>query len=98
MPYVAAVTWTARAGTEQRVEEILAEMVVPTRAEPGCLMYEVHRSVDRPRVYFLYEQFVNEAAFILHIDSEPYKRLIVGDAVTLLEHRERVLYTTVAFP
>jgi len=49
-------------------------------------------------VYFLYEQFVNEAAFILHIDSEPYKRLIVGDAVTLLEHRERVLYTTVAFP
>jgi autoinducer 2-degrading protein len=98
VPYVAAVTWQAKAGTEQRVEEILAEMVVPTRAEPGCLMYEVHRSVDRPGVYFLYEQFVDEAAFTHHIESEPYQRLIAGEAVTLLEHRERALYTTADFP
>jgi (4S)-4-hydroxy-5-phosphonooxypentane-2,3-dione isomerase len=95
VPYVAAVTWQATTGTEQRVEEILAEMAVLTRAEPGCLMYEVHRSVDRPGAYFLYEQFVDEAAFTLHVESDFYARLIVGEVVGLLDHRDRFLYTTV---
>jgi quinol monooxygenase YgiN len=97
MAYVAAVTWEATAGTEQRLEEILVEMAGLTSAEPGCLMYAVHRSVDRSGVYFLYEQFVDEAAFALHIESEYYRRLILGEAASLLDHRERLHYTTVAF-
>lgn len=97
MPYVAAVTWQARAGTEHRVEEILAEMAAGTRAEAGCLMYEAHRSTDRPGVYYLYEQFVDEHGFNFHVDSEPYRRLIDGEAAALLEHRERHHYMTIDF-
>jgi quinol monooxygenase YgiN len=92
MLYCAAVTWKARPGTEQRLEEILREMAVHTRAEPGCVMYVAHRSVDRAGVYFLYEQFVDEAAFARHIESSYYRRLILEEAVTLLEHRERLHY------
>ena len=68
MPYVAAVFWQARDGAEPRLEEILAEMAPVTRAESGCLMYEVHRSVDRAGVYYLYEQFVDKAAFDAHVE------------------------------
>lgn len=96
MAYVAAVRWSASAGSEQRLEAILAEMAEITRAERGCLMYEVHRSVDDAGGYFLYEQFVDEAAYMLHIDSEHYRRLILGEALQLLDHRVRRLYGTMA--
>lgn len=94
MPLAVAVTWQARAGTEERVEAIIAEMVEVTRREPGCLMYQPHRSMEKAGVYFIYEQFVDEAAFTAHLESEYYKRLILDEAVTLLDHRERSLYTT----
>jgi len=48
-------------------------------------------------VYFIYEQFVDEAAFTAHLESEYYKRLILDEAVTLLDHRERSLYMTADF-
>jgi quinol monooxygenase YgiN len=93
--YCAAVTWEARPGTEQRLEEILREMAVHTHAEPGCVMYVAHRSVDRAGVYFLYEQFVDEAAFARHVESNYYKRLILNEALSLLEQRERVHYHSI---
>ncbi|MGH7721758.1 MAG: putative quinol monooxygenase [Candidatus Dormibacteria bacterium] len=94
MTMAVAVTWHARSGSEERVEAILAEMTAPTRTEPGCLMYEPHRAAAATGVYFIYEQFVDEAAFEAHIASEHYRRLILGEAVTILDHRERSLYTT----
>lgn len=97
MPFAVAVTWQAKEGTEERVEAIFAEMVEVTRREPGCLMYQPHRSTDQVGVYFIYEQFVDEAAFAAHLESEYYKRLILDEAVTLLDHRERSLYTTADF-
>jgi len=55
-----AVTWHARPGTEERLEGILTEMGALTRAEPGCLIYQPHRSLDSPGVFFIYERFVDE--------------------------------------
>jgi quinol monooxygenase YgiN len=87
-----AVTWHARPGTEERLEGILIEMSALTRAEPGCLVYQPHRSLDSPGVYFIYERFVDEAAFNAHLEGEDYRRLVLDEAVALLEHRERSLY------
>jgi quinol monooxygenase YgiN len=87
-----AVTWHARPGTEERLEGILTEMSALTRAEPGCLIYQPHRSLDLPGVFFIYERFVDEAAFNAHLAGEDYRRLVIDEAVALLEHRERSLY------
>jgi len=87
-----AVTWHARPGTEERLEGILTEMGALTRAEPGCLIYQPHRSLDSPGVFFIYERFVDEAAFNAHLAGEDYRRLVLDEAVALLEHRERSLY------
>jgi quinol monooxygenase YgiN len=90
-----AVTWHARPGTEDRVLAILTEMSALTRAEPGCLIYQPHRSLDAPGTFFIYERFVDEAAFNAHLEGEQYRRLVLDEAVALLEHRERSLYAVI---
>jgi quinol monooxygenase YgiN len=39
---------------------------VVRRAEPGCLIYRVHRSTQDPDVFLFYETYVDDAAFDLH--------------------------------
>jgi len=94
MAYVVCATWKARSGTEERVRQILAEMVKLTRQEPGCRLYQAHRSVEDPRVFFLYEQYADEQAFQSHTSSPYFRRLVLGEAVSVLESRQRALYLT----
>jgi quinol monooxygenase YgiN len=94
MTFAVAVTWHAHPGAEARVEAILAEMIALTRTEPGCLTYEPHRAIDGAGVYFIYEQFVDEAGFEAHLASEHYRRLILGEVVKILDHRERSLWSS----
>ena len=35
-------------------------------AEPGCLVYRVHRSVKDPDLFLFYETYADDAAFELH--------------------------------
>lgn len=37
-----------------------------TRAEEGCLLFEVTQSPEDPCVFSVYEEFVNRTAFELH--------------------------------
>lgn len=93
MSHVLAVTWVAKPGEEERVADALREMVPLTLAEPGCLQYRAHRSLDDPRRFFLYEEYVDEAGFQAHLSSEHFKRHVLGEAVPRLERRERDAYT-----
>ena len=52
----------AKAGQEEAVKKVLEALVEPTRKEPGCLMYIVHRHRDDPRNFFIYEQYRDQAA------------------------------------
>ena len=92
MGYVLAVTWVARAGEEERVADVLRTMVPLTRQEPGCIHYYANRSPEEPRRFFLFEEYVDEAALRAHAESEHFQRHVVGEALPLLESRERVVY------
>jgi quinol monooxygenase YgiN len=95
MAYVVCAMWRAKEGSEERVAEIVGELLDPSRAEPGNLMYQPHRSPDDPRLFFLYEQYVDEAGYQAHMDSEHFTRLVKNEAIPdLLESRERSFYVT----
>ena len=94
MPYVVVAKWTAKEGEEQAVEAAIAQLVPPSRAEAGMILYQPHRDPDNPRVFFFYEQYVDKAGYEAHIASEHFERLGFGDAVPRLEARERGFYTT----
>jgi quinol monooxygenase YgiN len=93
MGYVLAVTWVAKPGHEERVAAILRTMAPLARAEPGCLHYHPNQARDDPRRFFLYEEYADEAALQAHGETEHFKRLVLGEALPLLERRERLLYT-----
>jgi quinol monooxygenase YgiN len=69
-------------------------MAEPSRAEPGCVFYQAHRSPDDPRVFFLYEQYESLAGYEAHQATDHFKQHILGDAIPRLETRERAFYET----
>ena len=63
-----------KAGSEPQVEEILREMVVKTRQEPGNEIYDLFKSVSDGGIHFvLLERYADDAALQFHRDSPHYK-------------------------
>jgi len=64
-------TFTALEGREEEVALLLAGLTVDVRAEPGNVLFEPTTVKDRPRDFFVYEVYRDDAAFEAHI-SAPY--------------------------
>lgn len=95
MTYVVSAKWRAKPGAEDRVAEICQEMTEPSRAEPGNVFYQAHRSPEDAQLFYLYEQYADEAGYEAHMDSEHFTRLVKGEAIPeLLETREREFFVT----
>ena len=57
----------AAKGKEAALEALLTEQVgVVLKAEPGCLVYRLHRSVKDPELFYFYEAYKDDAAFETH--------------------------------
>ena len=84
MAYAVVAKWTARPGEEAAVAASLAALTEATRAEPGNLVYQPHTDPNDPRVFMLYEQYVDEAAFQAHMDSEHFAVHALRDAIPRL--------------
>jgi quinol monooxygenase YgiN len=95
MAYVVSAKWRAKPGKEERLKALCEEMTEPSRAEPGNVFYQVQRSIEDPQLFYLYEQYVDEAGYVAHQESEHFTRLVKGEAIPeLLEAREREFYET----
>jgi quinol monooxygenase YgiN len=96
MAYVVSARWRAKEGKADRLLEVIREMTPPSRAEPGNLFYQAQRSTEDPQLFYLYEQYVDEAGYQAHMDSEHFTRLVKDEAIPeLLEDRERAFYETI---
>ena len=87
-----AVTLIANPGSEDRAADCFQKLSEQSRTEPGCLMYQFHRSPEDPRKFFVYEQYVDEAALQAHNDSSHYAHYVKGQFPSLVESAELVKY------
>lgn len=92
--YVIVARFVAQQGKDEEVAALLREMEPLANQEPGCAQYTVQRAVEDPRLFLLYEQYDDQAAFTVHTETEDFKRIILGRVVPLLEHREREAFWT----
>jgi quinol monooxygenase YgiN len=94
MAYIVAATYRAKEGEEEKVREVLETMAPLSRAEPACRFYQAHRSPEDPRVFFLYEQYDDEAGYQAHMATDHFETYVRGEAIPRLESRERAFYVT----
>ena len=92
MLYVVAAQYYAQEGKDNEIAAILEKMIPISRAEPGCALYTVNRSVDDPRKFLLYEQYHGREGYEAHMATEPFKENILGKVVPMLETRVRGFY------
>jgi quinol monooxygenase YgiN len=94
MAYVLVVRMTAKEGEEDRAAEIIPKLVEASRSESGNVHYIAHRDPEDPRVFLMYEQYRDKAAFEEHGATDHFKSLGPGELFPLMEDRRREVYET----
>ena len=87
-----AVKLTVKAGEEERVADLFRPLEAASRKEPGCLFYTVHRHQEKPRIFFVYEQYKDDAAIEAHRNSPHFKQYAADQIYKVVESREADLY------
>ena len=93
MAFVLAVTWTAKPGNEEKVQEILRRMGEASRREPGVIDYTTHVDPENPREFFIYEKYHDIAGLEAHQQTAHFQELVLQNAIPLLESRVRRQYS-----
>jgi quinol monooxygenase YgiN len=75
----------ARPGNEAGVAEALREVIVPSRAEPGCLGIHAFRSTRDPRLFYIHSSWKDEAAFEHHAGL-PHTTRFIERVSRLIDH------------
>ncbi|MFG1789934.1 putative quinol monooxygenase [Nocardia sp. NPDC049149] len=63
------VRFTAKAGRESELREVLQNMIEPTVAEEGCLAYELYLHPTDPSKAVLLEEWVDADALARHFET-----------------------------
>ena len=65
--YTIIGTVTARPETRDELATLLMAQVAPTRAEAGCINYDLHVDAADPCVFIFYENWTDRAALDAHL-------------------------------
>ncbi|WP_353505434.1 putative quinol monooxygenase [Microbulbifer variabilis] len=74
-PVLVFASFYPKPDKEQAVKNLLTEMVSPSRAEPGNLLYELCEQIDQKDhtiIYSLIEKYIDETALSEHKSSAHY--------------------------
>lgn len=66
----------ARPAEESRVRTEFEALVSPTRAEPGCIRYELFVNRENPCDFLFVQEYEDDAAFEAHLESAHVKKML----------------------
>lgn len=84
-------------GTEQGFLERFGDLVAQSRAEPGCINYDFHQHPTEPHRFIFYENYVDQAAFDLHL-TQPHTQRWVDYANAHDAHFDIEFWTMLSQP
>jgi quinol monooxygenase YgiN len=70
-PVTLTVTFQARPGKEAELRKTLLGLLAPTRAEAGCINYDLHIAPDDPKKFLFYENWASKSHHEAH-DKTPH--------------------------
>lgn len=68
----------ARPGFETELGRRMAALIAPTRSEPGCIAYELFKSLQDPALWMFLETWRSEADLEAHIGSRHLREFIAS--------------------
>jgi quinol monooxygenase YgiN len=71
--------FTIKPAEVDAVRQAHLAMVNPTRAEPGCLDYDLYQSREDPSVMFFYENWTDQESLVKHMNTENFYRYVRGE-------------------
>jgi quinol monooxygenase YgiN len=83
LPVVAVIT--AKAGSEQQVQQALTALVEPTRSEPGCISYELLVSAADPATFITVETWRSQADLDAHLQTPHVQQALAAAGDHLAE-------------
>ena len=83
---------TAKPGLEKIVLAELQALIAPTRAEPGCLQYDLHCSVENVSSFLFVERWRSQADIANHFDMPYLKALKAKESEILAQPVEITLW------
>ncbi len=92
-PVCVAVIYVVQPGREEEAAEDLRRLAAVTRKEPGNILYAVHRSLDDPRQFMIYEQYRSQADLDAHRKTPYYQRYSVEGLQKIAESRTGGTFT-----
>jgi len=63
----------AKPGKEDVVRTALLKLIDPTRAEAGCMNYDLHVSQDDPGLFYFHENWTSPQDLHAHFESDHFK-------------------------
>jgi quinol monooxygenase YgiN len=81
--------WETNPGEESVIADLLRSFLSQAQKEPGVKVFQIHQNAAKPREFFFYEVFADEAAFAAHQQTDHFKTIIQGQALARLAKRER---------
>jgi quinol monooxygenase YgiN len=59
----------AKPGMEERARQELMKLLAPTRAEPGCINYDMHQSINDESLFLFHENWTSEEDLKRHLQT-----------------------------
>ena len=82
----------ARPGKEDEAAQALADLVEPTHAEAGCILYALHKGVDDPSRFAFVERWESRQAIDDHLASPHIAALLERVDELFAEAPDIVMY------
>jgi quinol monooxygenase YgiN len=82
-PVTVIARFRAKEGQESRLGQELQRLLAPTRAEDGCISYDLHQSTSDPALFVFYENWASQEALDAHFQTPHLQALLklVSDLV-----------------
>jgi quinol monooxygenase YgiN len=87
--FVVVVLLEAKEGEGDAIAEIARVLTPPTMAEPGVKLFLPYRSPTNQSLFFIFELYVDEAAWAAHQETDHFKAAI-DELLPRLARRERI--------
>jgi len=64
--------------TVEEIKKAALSIVADSRAEAGCLNYDIHQAIDDPTVFIWHETWANQAAIDEHFEKSFFKEFFAA--------------------